>query len=153
MITSDRTAKGLYEPTRSSEIVHSASEPTFSSRSDGIALWCAVCRHGARVGQAARQRLRVSVALGLHCMSTPVVVSPNAPPGLQKAPGCTPATGALVFGGAGGAGFGGTGLTGALVVVFTVTGGTITAGGAAVVGAGAGVAVAVGDGVGDGVAV
>lgn len=59
--------------------------------------------------QAARHRLRLSVADGPHRINFPVEVRPNAPRGLQNAPGCTPfcTEGAVVLTGVGlGFGFG-----------------------------------------------
>jgi len=41
-------------------------------------------------GHAARQRLRLSVAVVEHRISLPAEVYPRAPPGEQKAPGWTP---------------------------------------------------------------
>ena len=70
--------------------------------------------------QAARHRLRLSVADGLHCISTPVTVYPYAPRGEQKAPGWTPCRYAGVVGGGGGCGSSvvatGGGTTGTVVV-------------------------------------
>lgn len=55
---------------------------------------------------ALRQRLRESVADGLHCMSVPALVVPYAPRGEQNAPGCTPLRGAFVVFDGRGLGFG-----------------------------------------------
>ena len=54
--------------------------------------------------QAARQRLRVSVAEVLHCIRRPVEVWPIASEGLQNAPGCTPSWTAGAGAGAGAGG-------------------------------------------------
>ena len=72
--------------------------------------------------QAARHRLRLSVADGPHRINFPVEVRPNAPRGLQNAPGRTPfcTEGAVVSTGVGlGFGFGAV-VRGGLVVFRTV---------------------------------
>jgi hypothetical protein len=53
----------------------------------GRAVHHVVARRVVVTRLAARQRKRVSVDEGLHCMSRPVLVRPYAQCGLQKAPG------------------------------------------------------------------